>query len=105
MGKHGEMKTIHYSELRPASPGSKVAKEWNLYLRELGRLLDEGHEGKYILIKNEEIIGLFDSYDAAMEEARDRYLLSGQGWFVHQILTYEPLYVVSCYRWSCPTSH
>jgi hypothetical protein len=42
-------------------PGSQIETEWNLFRRELPRLLAEGHEGRWILIKGEEIIGLFDT--------------------------------------------
>jgi hypothetical protein len=41
--------TIHYSQLPPAEPGSRIAREWETYRREVGRLLAEGHEGRFLL--------------------------------------------------------
>src|SRR5436190_17712346 len=50
---------IHYTQLAPAAPDSPLAAEWEVYRREVGRLIEEGQEGKWVLIKGEEIIGLF----------------------------------------------
>ncbi len=60
---------IHYTELPESAPGPIMA-EWNLYRREVGRLLAEGHEGRWVLIKGEDIIGIWDT-----EEAADRVRL------------------------------
>jgi hypothetical protein len=94
--------TIHHSELGPAQAGSPITQEWDVYRREVGRLIAEGHEGKWVLIKGEEIIGLFDNRAQAMDMGYDRFL--GQPFLVKQILTREPVSRVSCHRWSCPTS-
>jgi hypothetical protein len=82
-------RTIHYTELRPAEPGEPGGQEWNTYLREVGRLLAEGHEGKWALLKGDDVIGLYDSKDEARTEGCRRFLL--QPWILHQVRTWEPV--------------
>ena len=48
-------------------PGSPIETEWNVYRRELPRLLAEGQEGRWVLIKGEQIVGLFASRDEAVQ--------------------------------------
>jgi hypothetical protein len=91
-----EYPTIHYTELQPFQDGGPLTVEWDFYRREVGRLLAEGHEGKHVLIKGEEIIGFFETRVAALDAAYDRFL--GQPFLVHQIQTWERLYRVS---WIC----
>jgi hypothetical protein len=43
--------TIHYTELPEDTSEGPIAREWNFYRREVGRLLAEGHEGRWVLIK------------------------------------------------------
>jgi hypothetical protein len=81
--------TIHFSELPPSQPGSVLFREWETYRREVGRLLAEGHEGKYLLIKGETIVGLWNSLGEAEHVASERYLL--QPVLIHQIRTHEPV--------------
>ncbi len=96
--------TIHYTELLPASLDEPLGVEWEFYRREVGRLLAEGHEGKHVLIKGEEIIGIFDTDREALVEGYKRYLIPREAFLVHQIQTRERISRVSCYYWSCPTS-
>jgi hypothetical protein len=81
-------KAVHWTKLSQETSGS-LATEWNFYLREIGRLLAEGHEGRWLLIKGQEIIGIWDTYEEASTAAAERY--SRQPVFVHRILEYEPL--------------
>jgi hypothetical protein len=60
-----ELPTIHYTELAEAPPDSPIATEWNFYRREVGRLLTEGHEGKWVLIKGEQMVGLYETHEEA----------------------------------------
>lgn len=92
--------TIHYSRLPPAEPGSMIAQEWETYRREAGRLLAEGHEGRFVLIKTDQIIGLFDSREEAHTVGAARFLLGP--YLVQQVRTHEPLYHHARYR-PCPT--
>jgi hypothetical protein len=82
-------KGIHHSELPEAPPDDVLAAEWNTYRHEVGRLLAEGHEGKFVLIKGATIVGFFDSWQAARQEGVRRYLL--QPMLVQEIRTYEPI--------------
>ena len=45
-----------------APPDSPLATEWNFYRRQVGRLLAEGNQGKWVLIKGERIIGIWDTF-------------------------------------------
>jgi hypothetical protein len=53
-------------------PGSQIETEWNFFRKEWPRLLADGHEGRWVLIKGEEILGLFDSRDEAVTAGYDR---------------------------------
>jgi hypothetical protein len=80
---------IHYSELAPAAPGNPLAVEWETYRRQVGRLIEEGHEGKWVLIKGEEIVGLFDTQEQALAAGSERFLLQPK--LIHRVLTREPV--------------
>ncbi len=54
------------------------------------RWLAEGKEGKFVLIKGTEVIGIFDSSEAADEVAVQRFLM--QDVLIHQIREREPIY-------------
>jgi hypothetical protein len=67
--------TIHYTELPDAKPDSPIYREWSFYRGEAGRLLAEGHEGRFVLIKGEQIIGIWDTGAEAKAVALQRYLM------------------------------
>jgi hypothetical protein len=54
-------------------PDSPLKTEWELFRRERPRLLAEGHEGRWVLVKGEAIIGLFDSGDEAYNVGLERF--------------------------------
>src|SRR5262249_17144730 len=81
--------TIHYTELPEAQPDSPFRAGWEFYRREVGHWLAEGLEGKWVLIKGEEVIGIYDTRDEAREEACKRYLIPRQPCLIRQILTRE----------------
>jgi hypothetical protein len=81
--------TIHWSELPPAEPGMACAAEWETFRRELGRLLAEGHEGKFMLVKGDEVVGIYDTWEAGREAGVKRYLLDAH--LVQPILTWHPV--------------
>jgi hypothetical protein len=85
---YNRLRGVHYTELAEAKPGDAFFHEWNAYRREVGRLLAEGQEGRHVLIKGEEIIGVYDTWDEAEEVGLKRY--RGGGFFVHPIRTEEP---------------
>src|SRR5437763_89858 len=92
-----ERPTLHYTEL----PEDKDDPAWSTYRREVGRLLAEGHEGKWVLIKGEEIIGLWSTGEEAKEVALQKFLL--QPVLIHQIRTREPILRVSSRFYLCPS--
>jgi hypothetical protein len=53
-----ERPTIPYTELPDGTPDSPIASEWSLYRREVGRLLAQGHENRWVLIKGDQIMGM-----------------------------------------------
>jgi hypothetical protein len=95
-----EAPTIHYTELPEASPDSPLHQAWETYRREVGRLLAEGQEGKFVLIKDVDVIGLFETWRAAREAGLQRYLLSP--FLVHQVQTREPILRLRGYNLPCP---
>ena len=52
---------IPFSQPPPAEPDSRIAEESETYRREVGRLLAEGHEGRFAVIKAGRVVGLFDT--------------------------------------------
>jgi hypothetical protein len=88
-----ERPTIHYTQLPPLPPGSLFYTEREFYRREVGRLIAEGHEGKWLLIKGEDLIGIFDTQEQALEVRAERFF--GQPVLVQQILTREPVLLIT----------
>jgi hypothetical protein len=84
-----EEPAIPYTHLPEPRGDDPIAQEWNTYRREVQRLLDEGREGQFILIKGEEIIGIWDTEEEAESVARGRYLR--QSCLIHQIRSREPM--------------
>jgi len=80
---------IHYTELTDFPDGSPLALEWKTYRRELPRLLAEGHEWEYVLIKGEEILGLFATDGEAYRQGRQRSPL--EPFLLQRIREWEPL--------------
>jgi hypothetical protein len=78
---------LHATARRP--PDSPLTTEWNFYRRIIGRLLAEGHEGKWLLIKNEEIVGIWDTEAEANTVRLERFLM--QPVLMKQILSQEPV--------------
>ncbi|MFO0810440.1 MAG: hypothetical protein U0746_17585 [Gemmataceae bacterium] len=84
-----EPPSIPYAELADPVPGSPIATEWNFYRRVVGRLLTAGHEGKWVLIKGEEIIGIWDRPEDADRVRLERYPM--QPVLMKPILSREPV--------------
>ena|ERR1700722_2726016 len=92
-----ESRTLDCMELPEAKPDDPIGQEWNYYRREVGRLLDEGHEGRWILIKGEETIGIWNTQDEAHAVSLAKFLM--QNCLIHQILRREPLIKMSWRFW------
>jgi hypothetical protein len=82
--------TIPYMQLPEAKPDDVLFLEWTTYRREVGRWLAEGHEGQWVLIKGETVLGLCATRTAARAEGLKRYLM--ESFLVHQIQRDEPIY-------------
>ncbi len=81
--------TIHYTELPEDNSNGGNAQEWNYFRREIGRLVAEGHEGRWVLIKGKEIIGIWDTEEEANQARLQTFLM--QDVLIHQVRTHEPL--------------
>jgi hypothetical protein len=57
-------------EMEPASLGEE---EWNLFRRELGRLIQDGHRGRFALIKAGEPISVWDTRKDAVQAGQLLY--------------------------------
>jgi hypothetical protein len=93
--------TIPYTDLPEDTSQSPGATEWNHYRREVGRLLAQGHEGKWVLIKGVEVIGIWESRDEAKAVALERYLM--QPILIRQVLSREPLLRGPTFWRLCPS--
>jgi hypothetical protein len=96
------MNPFHYTELAEALPDDVFFHEWNTYRREVGRLLSQGSEGKFVLIKGQTVIGLFDHQDLALAEGNRRFPC--QTFLVHQVQETEPVVRVRGYNLPCLNS-
>jgi hypothetical protein len=94
-----ERPTIPYTELPDGNADSPIASEWNLYRREVGRLLAAGHENRWVLIKGEEIIGIWDAEADARAAALHKYLM--QPCLIQQVRSREPIVRMSTRFWAC----
>jgi hypothetical protein len=81
--------TVHATQLPEVRSDSPLATEWNFYRTIVGRLLAEGHEGKWILIKNEEIVGIWDTEAKAVAVHLERF--AEQPVLLKQLLAREPI--------------
>jgi hypothetical protein len=52
-----------------------IRTEIRTYLRELRRLLAEGQEGRFVLIKGDEVLSVWDTFDDACQAGRERFPL------------------------------
>jgi hypothetical protein len=92
---------IHHSQLPPSLMGEQPRPEWETYRREVERLLREGHEGKWVLLKGVEVVGLFDTMRAAADEGYRRFVSSG--FLVHQVKMFEPILRLRPWIYTCLT--
>jgi hypothetical protein len=95
-------RAVPYTELPEAKPGEPLAEEWNVYRREVGRWLAEGLEGRHVLIKGQEVIGIYGSSEEAVAAGLQRYLL--QPFLVHPIRTEEPFLRIRGINYPWPVS-
>jgi hypothetical protein len=68
-----EPRTVHYSELGELPRDQPGAANWNLYLRDVGRLLAEGNEGRWALVAGGQLAGVWDTREEADRVRADRF--------------------------------
>jgi hypothetical protein len=93
--------TIHSTKLPDVPPDDPLYGEWNFIRRQLPRLLAEGHEGKWAVVKREEIVALYPTEREALTAGHTTFPL--QHFLVQPIRTWEPLLQTSPYCWACRT--
>jgi hypothetical protein len=84
-----ERQTIHHADLPAAPSGAVLAQEWDTYRRELARLLAEGHEGRFVLIKGRQVLAVYDAWATAREAGLRLYLR--EPFLVRQVCAEEPV--------------
>jgi hypothetical protein len=50
-----------------------LEREAETYRREVERLLAEGHAGRHVLIRGDDVVGIWDSQYDALQAGRDRF--------------------------------
>jgi hypothetical protein len=90
---------LSYTELPDAQPESPLYREWNFYRREVGRLLAQGHEKRFVLIKEESVIGIWSTREEAKAFALEKYLM--QPCLIHQVCSREPIVRMSARFLAC----
>ena len=89
---------IHYTELPTDSD-----PDWSAYLREAGRLIAEGSEGRWVLIHGGGVAGVFETESEAANAASTRF--PGERVLLHQILTWEPAIRTPTFLYRCHISN
>ena len=70
------VRLLPHAELPEWWPGVPT-EEWRTFRREVGRLLAEGHAGRWALRKGDEVVGLFDEATEAKRAGFARFGFSG----------------------------
>lgn len=95
-----EIKTIHYSNLPETPINHALCREWNTYRSEVARLLANGNEGQWVLIKEQSIIGVFHS----MAEAESKVEKLEWPFLIRRIVEHEPVLRIRGYSLPWPNS-
>jgi hypothetical protein len=83
-------------------PDHPLAAEWKTYRREAGRLLAEGHEGRYVLAKGNRVLSVWDTWRDAVQAGRERFGL--ETFLVYPLQSVElPIDVQEHYARVCRT--
>ncbi|MSU76554.1 MAG: hypothetical protein EXS16_00510 [Gemmataceae bacterium] len=83
------VQSVPFDSLSDASPDIRLRPEWETYQVLVSRLLAEGHAGKYVLIKADQLIGIWDRHADAVESGYQRF--AGEPFLVHEIRKREPI--------------
>lgn len=93
--------TIKYSELPKERAADDAARNWNYYLSEASRLLAEGHEGRWLIVHEGAIVGIWDTEDEARTVASVQFLMEPV--LIHRIRDQEPVIPVPTFLFRCRT--
>ena len=80
---------IHFSELPEGPSDGPLVREWNVYRREVGQWVSEGHEGDWVLIVGDQVVGVWDTELEADTVRLNRFL--GRSVLMKQIREWEPI--------------
>jgi hypothetical protein len=80
---------VHYTEFTDLPADSPIAEAWKTYRRELPRWLQEGLEGQFALVHEQELVGVFPTFVVGLQVGRERFQL--QPFLVQPIQEWEPL--------------
>lgn len=94
-----DSQTIDAKDLPPGKPDSPIDVEWDFYRANVEKLLAEGNEGRFILIKGDQVIGIWDTLKEAEDMANEKFLM--QPCLIHQIRRREPIIKMSPRFWAC----
>jgi len=67
--------------------GEPLAREWKTYKREVARLLAEGHVGRHALVKEDEVVSIWDTHREALQAGRLQFGL--QPFMIHEVQPVE----------------
>jgi hypothetical protein len=87
-GRPGMPTGLHFTQVSLDDSNEPLAREWNVYCREIGRLLAERHHGRFVLIKGKDIVGIFENWATARQAGLKRF--HRQPFFDHAIRDVEP---------------
>lgn len=57
----------------PTEQWERAVRDFETYRRELPNLLQQGHAGRYAVIKGDQVLGIWDTIDDALQAADDRF--------------------------------
>jgi hypothetical protein len=77
-----------------------LQREWQTFQRQLAPLLAAGNEGRFALIKEDHLVGVWDTEDAALHAGFERFGLDP--FLVQPITSHEPAFR-SGMGWRCRT--
>jgi hypothetical protein len=95
-----EKNTIHHSVLPCIPKTHPLVCEWDTYRREVAQLLMKGFAGKWIVVKGQSILGVFNS----MVEAEEKCAQLKWPFLIRQVLEQEPVLRIRGYDLPWPTS-
>src|SRR5690242_3460705 len=97
---HG-VRYIQTPSSKPPRAQDILAVELDTYQREFPRLLTEGQEGRWILIKGSEVISTWDTFNDAVQVGYDRF--GHTPFLVQQVRAQQPTAQQPWQRSQCPS--